>query len=247
MVKTTTAASATNKKKNDSSEVKPYNRYNIYFILERQHFLQSNTSYKQSTPAAPSSNFITGYESLDLPDLPPRYTSLDLPFDWYMPGKRKAARRDHRKSHGLASFKDIARLVADGYKTIDDVTLEYVTTVAEILKQRHKEMKKSRRLDLRRSAAADSHRSSLSNCDTNWDESAQYYPTQPRHNHWASPPRMSMSENFHVEAIAPSCPYNSPPREYSPNPNGCVGVDASRSISEVDMDDGDIIRMWHYN
>ena len=147
----------------------------------------------------------------------------------------------------MASFKDIARLVADGYKTIDDVTLEYVTTVAEILKQRHKELKKSRRLDLKRSAAVASHRRSPSNRDTSRDERAQHYPTQPRHNHWASPPKMSMSKNVHVEAAVPSCPYNTPPREYSPNPNDCFGVDASRSIREVDMNDGDIIRMWHHN
>lgn len=164
MTKTTTAADAnpsaakstTNiNQKYDPCEIKPYNCYNIYFILERERFLQSNSDYKRKT-TPPRSNFITGYELLDMPDLPPRFENLDLPYDWYMPGKRKAVKRDRTKSHGLASFKDIARLVAYGYRNIDKVTLEYVTTVAAILKQRQKELKAAIRRDLGRLAVVDS-------------------------------------------------------------------------------------------
>ena len=43
----------------------------------------------------------------------------------------------------MASFQEIARVVADGWKAIDDVTLDYCTAMAEILKKRHNELKKS--------------------------------------------------------------------------------------------------------
>ena len=49
-------------------------------------------------------------------------------------GKRdKTTKRCHEKSHGLTSFQEIACIVADGYRSIDDKTIEYVTTVATIL------------------------------------------------------------------------------------------------------------------
>jgi hypothetical protein len=93
--KTTTAATAslskvkssTNiNKKYDPYETKPYNCYNIFYILERERFLQSNSNNKRKT-VPPPSDFITGYELLDMPALPPRYENLDLPSDWYMPGE----------------------------------------------------------------------------------------------------------------------------------------------------------------
>ena len=44
----------------------------------------------------------------------------------------------------MASFQEISRTVADGYRSIDAVTLEYVTTVAAILKHSHKELMEMR-------------------------------------------------------------------------------------------------------
>ena len=85
--KTNSATSSSKKKKYDPFESKPYNLYNIYYILERELFLQSNSEYQSKDASVIPSNFITGYEYIDLPDLPTRYASLDLPFDWYMPGE----------------------------------------------------------------------------------------------------------------------------------------------------------------
>mmetsp|Transcript_35325 Transcript_35325/g.59978 ORF Transcript_35325/g.59978 Transcript_35325/m.59978 type:complete len:290 (+) Transcript_35325:1-870(+) len=153
MMNTSTATQWKSNNKYDPCKNKPYNRYNIYYMLERERFLQSKPNYKanannpDTASDASSSNIITGYENLDLPDLPQRYAHLNLAFDWYMPGKRKAIKRDHKKSHGLASFQEIARLVADGYRVIDDETLKYVTTVAAILKQRHEELKKMKDME----------------------------------------------------------------------------------------------------
>ena len=55
--------------------------------------------------------------------------------------RRRATKRCHEKSHGLTFFQEIACIVADGYRSIDNETLEYVTTVATILKQHHVEMR----------------------------------------------------------------------------------------------------------
>ena len=50
-------------------------------------------------------------------------------------------KRDHKKSHGVATFQEIAKFVADGWKTIDKETLKYCTEVARVLKRRHGELK----------------------------------------------------------------------------------------------------------
>ena len=52
-------------------------------------------------------------------------------------------KRCHKKSHGVASFQEIAQVVADGWKTIDEETLSFCTAMAKILKQRYTELKSS--------------------------------------------------------------------------------------------------------
>jgi len=125
---------------------KPYNRYNIFYILERERHLQHTYNYdrrgdRQKKAPSPT-NFTTGYEDVDLPSLPPRYEHVDLDTYWFMPGRRKAIKRNHKKSHGLASFQEIAQVVADGWKSIDETTMSYCTEVAKILKARYDELKK---------------------------------------------------------------------------------------------------------
>ena len=82
---------ASKKTKQDPCGSKPYNRYNIFYILERERFLQSNSSYKRKNSHHRDSDFLTGYEKIDLPKLPPQYARLDLPYDWYMPGKQNVS------------------------------------------------------------------------------------------------------------------------------------------------------------
>ena len=87
MAKSNNAAAST---RYDPCKSRPYNRYNIYYILERNLLLQSNSEFKskETTDASCSANFITGYENLrDIPALPSRYAKLELSHDWYMPGE----------------------------------------------------------------------------------------------------------------------------------------------------------------
>lgn len=101
---------------------KPYNNYNIFFILERVRLIEARKGSKdsaaagndeeshksqqqQSSDASGNSSIITGstgYEDLDLPPLPARYQHLKtvLPPDWFVPGKRKKSKRKHKATHG---------------------------------------------------------------------------------------------------------------------------------------------------
>jgi len=56
-------------------------------------------------------------------------------------GKRKLQKREHKKSHGVASFRELAKHVADGWKNVDKTTLEFCKAVANVLKRRHTVLK----------------------------------------------------------------------------------------------------------
>lgn len=83
---------------------RPYNVYNIFFILERARLIQQASVCVQAanifTPAiqSPPSSDCSGYELLYLPELPPRYHDLQLPPNWYVPGKN--AKRKHVATNG---------------------------------------------------------------------------------------------------------------------------------------------------
>lgn len=128
----------------DPRKNRPLNRFNLYYILERERLLQSSAEYKpgQSNQPLPP-GIITGYEGLELPELPPRYSHLELPKDWFVPGKRKLVRRSHRKNHGLISFKEIAQVTADNWKTVDTQTFDFVTKAAKIIADRYKEIEQA--------------------------------------------------------------------------------------------------------
>lgn len=84
---------------------KPYNNYNIFFIVERELLIQARG--KQPSPASSSTAFnFNGYDNIDLPAFPPRYAHLDgmLNPNWFVSGKKHLAKRKHIKSHGGEFF-----------------------------------------------------------------------------------------------------------------------------------------------
>ncbi|KAL7541876.1 hypothetical protein ACHAXR_011811 [Thalassiosira sp. AJA248-18] len=130
----------------DSSSVsdrRPYNHYNLYFILERELFLQERGVYPSTNhDGAVRSNSAGShmdYSGIDLPPLPSRYSSLFLPEDWYVHKKRK---RSHVKTHGLVSFREMASMVASRWRQEDDEIILFLKTVAAKVKQRFEELKK---------------------------------------------------------------------------------------------------------
>lgn len=121
-------------------KVKPYSRYILFFVLERELILQQNDpTYDPFDMRAPDS-VVTGYEGIEMPnELPKRYRALVLPPGWYLPSRIK--RRSHKESHGLRSFADLSRRVAQNYKTIDKETFNFIDAVAKSLLKRRREIK----------------------------------------------------------------------------------------------------------
>ena len=121
--------SSKSKSKKKGGNIRPYNRYNVYFILERENVITSGGgSTNLSSEARDPSRKIRyhGFDNLNLPPLPPRFANLELPLDWYIPG-RGQKKRVHRKTHGVANFLDLAKGIAKSWKTIDETTLEWCT------------------------------------------------------------------------------------------------------------------------
>ena len=125
-----------------SASDRPYNCYNLFFILERELFLQSRGVHTLKDQV--DSIQVNNYSNLDLPNLPPRYQSLILPDYWFVHGRKKNQTRPHIKTHGVASLREIAVMVASNWKTADEETLRYVKTVANVLKRRRDQIKRTR-------------------------------------------------------------------------------------------------------
>jgi hypothetical protein len=125
-----------------------YNNYNLFFILERELLLQSNNAGSASASSLSSSkNNGNGvripnedYTDLTIPPLPSRYASLTLPPHWYVHGERQ--KRQHKKSHGVVSFREMAALIANYWKSVDGETLAFLEAVSKVLKQRQEEIRK---------------------------------------------------------------------------------------------------------
>ena len=84
---------------------RPYNVYNIFFILERARLLQDcirdthhDDGNQRKSQSLSSCCDLVGFEQLNLPELPPRYLGLQLPPDWYVPGGK--AKRRHVATNG---------------------------------------------------------------------------------------------------------------------------------------------------
>ena len=77
----------------------PSNVYNVFFTLERFRLIDTMadaSSSESETNQQQKSYDLDGYESLALPDIPPRYQHLQLPIGWFVPGKN--SKRKHTKS-----------------------------------------------------------------------------------------------------------------------------------------------------
>ncbi len=146
------ASSATMKKISN----RPLNNYNLFFILELELLLLQNNETNSPSPSSSSSSTtassypgpVSFNDYIDLvhnfPPLPSKYQSIDLPVDWFMHGKDKKQRR-HIRSHGIIMFSDLAALIASRWKAIkqgeEKETLEYVMTVAAMIKRHRDELR----------------------------------------------------------------------------------------------------------
>jgi len=87
----------------------PHNAYNVFFTLERLRIdafdkMMDASSSESETNQLQKSYDLDGYESLVLPDLPPRYQHMQLPLGWFVPGKN--SKRKHTKNHRYSELDD---------------------------------------------------------------------------------------------------------------------------------------------
>lgn len=217
---------------------RPLNSYNLFYMLERELLLQSkgfDTTKGKGLSRRSTSVYFDDYADLALrfPPLPSRYQSVHLSADWYMHGKDKKT-REHIKTHGVISLKELSRSMAANWKMVDEDIKEYVTEVARMVLDRRDELE---------------YASLLLSYEPNADALvAEEFPFD-----FGSP--SSSSSAFHFgelcqvisepsPSVAPSYYYNFS-RMNSSIPSVSESSSASTySIREVDMPDGRIIKMW---
>ena len=216
---------------------RPLNSYNLFYMLERELLLQSkgfDTTKGKGLSRRSTSVYFDDYADLALrfPPLPSRYQSVHLSADWYMHGKDKKT-REHIKTHGVISLKELSRSMAANWKMVDEDIKEYVTEVARMVLDRRDELE---------------YASLLLSYEPNADALvAEEFPFD-----FGSP--SSSSSAFHFgelcqvisepsPSVAPSYYYNFS-RMNSSIPSVSSSSASTYSIREVDMPDDRIIKMW---
>eukprot|EP00581_Thalassiosira_minuscula_P016627 CAMPEP_0183721908 /NCGR_PEP_ID=MMETSP0737-20130205/14023_1 /TAXON_ID=385413 /ORGANISM="Thalassiosira miniscula, Strain CCMP1093" /LENGTH=243 /DNA_ID=CAMNT_0025951973 /DNA_START=47 /DNA_END=778 /DNA_ORIENTATION=+ len=218
------------------SNPRPYNHYNLYFILERELFLQSRGVASATNSQRPKDvGFHDEYGSIGLPPLPSRYSSLVLPRDWFVHKKKKRA---HVKTHGLVSFSDMAAMVASRWKQESQEIVLYVKTVAQKVKQRHDELKKTR----------------PNNTSTSSGDMADREAKNLNVSGVVRKLRTEIQAQFQkdvtvIKTAVKEMQANHPgPETCLSHPNACIFISkSSRSsspIRELDMPDHEIIAIW---
>lgn len=89
-------------KKGATKQRKPYNNYNLFFMLEREKFLQNNGTFpidptEAGVQRSDNTDSDIDYSDINIPPFPLRYAALTLPDDWYVNKKKQ---RRHAKTHG---------------------------------------------------------------------------------------------------------------------------------------------------
>jgi len=124
-------------------KMRPYNRFNLFFILERELILQSNPEYTATNKEIRRPPFVTGFEDIEIPStVPARYAHITIPEGWYLPGRSKA--RSHSKSKNLIPFVVLSKSIAQNYKNIDKEdkeTFNYLDAISKSMLKRSKELK----------------------------------------------------------------------------------------------------------
>ncbi|KAL7528477.1 hypothetical protein ACHAXR_004942 [Thalassiosira sp. AJA248-18] len=125
---------------------RPYTEYNIFFQVEREYILQN---LGVVPPLKPEEVFVCSDKNYKGPEeMPPRYKDVILPSDWYIPGKSRRKKRQHRASHGKISFTDLSKSIASAWRNIDGETKLFCAQLSDIGMQEYKrEMQKYNRVN----------------------------------------------------------------------------------------------------
>jgi hypothetical protein len=104
---------------------RPLTCYGIFSVLERNIIWQKD---QKQTPTS-SKEFFESADASYAALRPERYRHLVLPVDWYVVGMNRKKRNDHI-NHGMISFNDLSKAIADKWKTVDAETKAYCELIA---------------------------------------------------------------------------------------------------------------------
>ena len=110
---------------------RPLTVYNLFSKLERNYIVQMNKKMSLATASGGSTTERPVSKAQVDPYLelrPERYRHLVLPHDWFKVGKNKIKRQFY-KNHGIISFRDLSKTVAEKWKTVDDETMDFCKMV----------------------------------------------------------------------------------------------------------------------
>ncbi|KAL3802004.1 hypothetical protein HJC23_010348 [Cyclotella cryptica] len=131
---------------------RPLNHYNLFYMLERELFLQKAgvDKAKDANKRTSGSGIVRFEHYADLassfPLRPARYRELILPEDWFMHGKK---RRTHCRHHGVVTLTEMTSAIASSWKTIDPEVKDFVCTISSMIKQRRDKIRTERDLSER--------------------------------------------------------------------------------------------------
>jgi hypothetical protein len=103
---------------------RPLTIYNIFSALERNFIIQQHQ--KSSSDHPNESNEIDPY----LATRPERYDDVVLPPNWYKVGMNKRKRSKY-KCHGIISFKELSKAIADRWAAVDIETRQYCQMISD--------------------------------------------------------------------------------------------------------------------
>ena len=122
------------KRKTYGSGDRPLNNYNLFYHLECTLYHQKvckQTPQNTFTSKLPNFKYYA-----DLPDqfppTPARYQGLILAEDWFMGGKKRVK----KKVPGQMKMADMSRMIARLWKTAPKEIKKYISTIADIVKDR---------------------------------------------------------------------------------------------------------------
>jgi hypothetical protein len=110
----------------------------IFSILERHYILQCN----QKSPLDPDETPPDAQHDPYYSTRPARYRHILLPQDWYIVGKNRKKRQDH-KNHGVISFKKLSKMISVSWNETDDDTKAYCKRIATDQLEKYREDQKA--------------------------------------------------------------------------------------------------------
>eukprot|EP00571_Detonula_confervacea_P014904 CAMPEP_0172306528 /NCGR_PEP_ID=MMETSP1058-20130122/7582_1 /TAXON_ID=83371 /ORGANISM="Detonula confervacea, Strain CCMP 353" /LENGTH=327 /DNA_ID=CAMNT_0013018447 /DNA_START=23 /DNA_END=1006 /DNA_ORIENTATION=- len=119
---------------------RPYTSYNLFFQLERDYILQTLLGFK---PTIASKDMFDPADTMNYqgPPLPSRYSDLILPYDWHLPGKTQRRKRSHRKSHGKIGFHELNEKISKAWSVADHEIRHFCTVLSDSESIKYKKIK----------------------------------------------------------------------------------------------------------